>query len=715
MTSIRLKLTANLVLAGALPLVAAIVTLFTYGYRQQVNNTGSTYRSEAEHVVMNLEAITQRQVDAVHDLLILSDLAESLQAHIKTMPKADPILIRDIDKNWADLDKNSSLLTNILSNRIAERMRDFQRTHPLFAEVFVTDMSGRLVAATHKTSDYYQADENWWHRASDFKTWDAWIGGLDFDKSAKVLSLDVSMPVFTHEADEAGKPVGIMKAVIDVSPLFASIPFLLSDQGAEREIIREDGTVVLRLLDENFSPGGTGLTPRSMERLKEDPSGWHVEQFQNGEGIEMIGIAPLHLFGVYSMALKHASEDPYFVIVRHEADALLSPLRRQIIFIVAAGILLTGFSVWLGNYFSNKHLLVPLETIRRAAQSVAATTNPEKRRKTEHPFIKYTDTSTEDMVAKATEIQTNDELGRFSKDFVSMAHQLLNYQNKLEADVAAKTAEIQKDLSMARDFQQALLPQTYPLVPSEESDENAITLSFGHAYHPTAQLSGDFYDLIKINDHCVGIIVADVMGHGTRSALVTAIFRALLQEATGSAQDPAKFLAALNKAFYSIIEETGQVVFVTAVYLVIDTITGKASCASAGHPSPLRANRSTGIIEPVFSQAYNGPALGLLRESTHQALTWDMLDEDMVFLFTDGIIEASDLGGDEYGVERLTQSIRSNLNHDLSKQVTKVVDSIMRFTHPNPIQDDVCLIAIKASLQSTSSSEETLVDAAKHL
>ncbi|MGJ8653193.1 MAG: SpoIIE family protein phosphatase [Opitutaceae bacterium] len=709
MTSIRLKLTANLVLAAALPLVAAIVTLITYGYRQQVNNTGSTYRSEAEHVVMNLEAITQRQVDAVHDLLVLSNLPELLNNHVNTMPVADLHQIHNIDNNWSNLDENDTLLSSILSNPIAERMRSFQRTHPLFAEVFVTDMSGRLVAATQKTSDYYQADEDWWHHASSYKTWDAWIGGLEYDQSAKVLSLDVSMPVFRDETDGKAEAIGIMKAVIDVSPLFASVPFLLSDKNAEREIIREDGTVVLRLLDENFTPGGKGLTAQTMEQFRKDPSSWQVEQFQDGESLEMVGIAPLHLFGIYSKAIDRASEDPYFVIVRHEADALLSPLRRQIIFIVVAGILLTGFSVGLGNYFSNKHILIPLETIRRAAQSVAATTNPEKRRQTKSPFTKHADSSTEDMVAKATEIQTNDELGRFSKDFVSMAHQLLNYQNKLEADVAAKTAEIQKDLSMARDFQQALLPQTYPLVPSEGSGKNAITLTFGHAYQPTAQLSGDFYDLIKINDHCVGIIVADVMGHGTRSALVTAIFRALLQEATGSAKDPAHFLAALNKAFYSIIEETGQVVFVTAVYLVIDTLTGKASCASAGHPSPLRANRSTGVVEPVFSQAYNGPALGLLRESTHQALTWDMHDEDTVFLFTDGIIEASDLDGEEYGDKRLAESIRSNLEHDLSKQVTKVVNSIMRFTHPNPIQDDVCLIAIEARSQTVSPSEETLV------
>ena len=83
-------------------------------------------------------------------------------------------------------------------------------------------------------------------------------------------------------------------------------------------------------------------------------------------------------------------------------------------------------------------------------------------------------------------------------------------------------------------------------------------------------VSGDFFDVIKLNDHCAGVLIADVMGHGTRSALVTAILRTLLQGLAKTGEDPGLFLSLLNSNFYDTMKRTDQLIFVSACLVVFD-------------------------------------------------------------------------------------------------------------------------------------------------
>jgi serine phosphatase RsbU (regulator of sigma subunit) len=100
-------------------------------------------------------------------------------------------------------------------------------------------------------------------------------------------------------------------------------------------------------------------------------------------------------------------------------------------------------------------------------------------------------------------------------------------------------------------------------VPTQGEDDS-LTLNFHHLYQAALSVSGDFCHVIKLSDHRVGIFIADVMGHGTRSALVTAILRTLLHGLTTKANEPGLFLSALNQEFRNTIEPTGQVIFASA-------------------------------------------------------------------------------------------------------------------------------------------------------
>jgi phosphoserine phosphatase RsbU/P len=187
-----------------------------------------------------------------------------------------------------------------------------------------------------------------------------------------------------------------------------------------------------------------------------------------------------------------------------------------------------------------------------------------------------------------------------------------------------------------------------------------------------------------------------VMGHGTRSALVTSILRALLHGLAQSGEDPGTFLSLLNTNFYQTMKRTDQLIFVSACFVTFDTRDGIARCASAGHPSPLMANRRTRRVQPVYSNLKKNPALGLLPDAFYQVFTHKLEENDIYVLFTDGVEEAMNPDGEYYGLERLGRAMTSAMNLDIGDLAQAIIDDILKFSRGLALADDVCLVAVEA-------------------
>ena len=128
---------------------------------------------------------------------------------------------------------------------------------------------------------------------------------------------------------------------------------------------------------------------------------------------------------------------------------------------------------------------------------------------------------------------------------VTIRKQAEERERLVNAELARSQAELRKkneiledDLKMAREIQQAILPQQYPAFPPGVPPESSL-LHFCHRYHPTGQVGGDFFNVLRLSDTQAGLFICDVMGHGVRSALVTAMVRALVEELRPMAMDPA--------------------------------------------------------------------------------------------------------------------------------------------------------------------------------
>ena len=247
------------------------------------------------------------------------------------------------------------------------------------------------------------------------------------------------------------------------------------------------------------------------------------------------------------------------------------------------------------------------------------------------------------------------------------------------------------------------MPRVYPRVPSADQPD-AVALKFHHLYQPASTVGGDFFDVVKLGDHRAGVFIADVMGHGARSALVTAILRALLQNLAAESQQPAIFLAALNQHFQQIMRNSPEMVFATAFYLVIDTQAATATFATAGHPSPLVANRTTGAAEPLMVATQGNPALGIFPDTTYTQSSRPLREGEVFVLLTDGVHEASNGDGEEFGFERLQSVIEASLRQPGVEIGRAIVDALHRFVNPEPLADDICLVTVEITATNAPAS-----------
>jgi phosphoserine phosphatase RsbU/P len=574
----------------------------------------------------------------------------------------------------------------VLNNELAAKLRDFGRKNWIFAEIIVADRVGRLVAATSRPSDFDQSDETWWQEGMRLSRGEAVLEGFNYDESVGVLALDIAMPIVPEAPGAA--TIGVLKAAVNISTLLASVTVLSTATEAQAEVVGKDDSVLLQLSDKSFVPTGAKIAKQAARQLKPDRPGWFISALNGGEK-SMVGFAPVRLLGIFASD-QEIHGNPLYVIVHRPASTILAPLRQRAGALAIAGTFIILACLGLVIYLAQKMILTPLKSLSNAAEAMAATVLS---RRSARPGKEILDPKT--ALARVDAIKTGDEIEQFASDFSAMSGKLLRYQEDLKTELAAKTAEIQSDLDMARDFQQAFLPRDYPRVPSR-AEEARLTLNFQHVYRAAMSMSGDFFDVIKLNDHCAGVLIADVMGHGTRSALVTSILRALLHGLAQSGEDPGTFLSLLNSNFYETMKRTDQVIFVSACFVTFDTRDGTARCASAGHPSPLVGNRRTRQVRPVYSNLKKNPALGLLPVAFYQVFTHKLEESDIYVLFTDGVEEAMNPDGEYYGLERLGSAITSAMDLDIGDLAQAIIDDILKFSRGLALADDVCLVAVEA-------------------
>lgn len=259
-----------------------------------------------------------------------------------------------------------------------------------------------------------------------------------------------------------------------------------------------------------------------------------------------------------------------------------------------------------------------------------------------------------------------------------------------------QTLELQRDMSLAQDFQMAYMDRPYPSVPAVHVPGH-LRLSFAHRYQPASALGGDFYNIVTLASDCAGIFVADVMGHGTRSALITAIVRTLMDDLVPQGRNARHFIKELNRQFCLLLQNVPGTMFASAFYFVADTTSRVATFASAGHPSPIYVHRGLGQLHRLDVPMPRGAAIGVIPEEDYTAGYCRLNDSDLFVFFTDGLFEAHNAAGEEFGIQRMEKTLLKLMYQPAKVVVDGLMDAVLAFVGNEPVADDICIVAAEVS------------------
>lgn len=225
----------------------------------------------------------------------------------------------------------------------------------------------------------------------------------------------------------------------------------------------------------------------------------------------------------------------------------------------------------------------------------------------------------------------------------------------------------------ARFIQQALFPKTAPFLAGFEVLGSCV---------PADAVGGDWYDYIPLTGGRWGLVIGDVCGKGVAAALTMSAARALVRSFAETADSPAAVLARINRV---LMDDLPAGKFVTMVFAVLDPTSRTLTFANAGHPWPLFVNGS-----PHFLRTTSGLPLGIA-DCAFDEYSANLRKGSRVLLYSDGITEACNASGEEYGIERLCLHAA---NDDVSPKT--VLDDVRAFAHGRALVDDATMIVVRS-------------------
>ncbi len=245
-----------------------------------------------------------------------------------------------------------------------------------------------------------------------------------------------------------------------------------------------------------------------------------------------------------------------------------------------------------------------------------------------------------------------------------------------------------KELEIAKNVQNNLLPRTTPSVPR---------LEFGGMCIPALEVGGDYYDFVQMHGGLIGTAIADVSGKGLPAAIYMTLTKGALLASAEDQPSPRRVLNKINQIVYHSISRG---TFISMIYAVIDPRTHKVKFSRAGH-NPLALFSSNSTSAKLFTP--NGLALGLddgeKFDSTLEEMEIALMPGDALVFYTDGFTEAMDSESNEFGEERLVQLIESARHLPVKEMIAKIDSGVRKFVGGAPQHDDMTMVVIKVKAE----------------
>jgi len=266
---------------------------------------------------------------------------------------------------------------------------------------------------------------------------------------------------------------------------------------------------------------------------------------------------------------------------------------------------------------------------------------------------------------------------------IEKAIEQINFIRQMQKD-SDQLQSLKGDLAVAHEIQQAILPRIFPPFP-EETAQMDIAASMEAA----KDIGGDFYDFFRIDDDRIGICIADVSGKGIPAAIFMAVSRTLIRATGIKGVSPAECITYVN---HLLTKESVNCMFVTMFYGIYNIRTGEIVYCNAGHNPPYLI-KASGAVEPLPMP--EDVIVGAIDDMEYHETVLQLDKGDMLLMFTDGVNEAMNPQLEEYGDDRLENTLRSLAGSSCQETIDGVKKSVAAFTEGAEQSDDITIQALK--------------------
>lgn len=654
------RLKHSLVVYAALPvyIALAVFNIALGGVLLQRQN--AILQDLAARAAARFDLRLQEAATRLHVLaglpLVDSQLTAAARLRSSSLQRQEEM--EEIRRAWPGLARDDTRVREVLDNTVGEMFQRLSVRDLSVARILLTDRRGFLISASDKPALYDMSAEPWWALARDR------TGGTLVSEGVTAGGvLGLALAVNISPGRSFG---GILREEVHLDRLTAGV---LPEEYASSSAVLLAGRLVVRA-------AGEADIPQEVFALL----GARVNQENEASG-RLKGVR----YASRTLETPVVWAEPVAVVVARPGGPVPAGVMGAVTGSLAVSVLIAiGWTMFcrkhMGSSFLTPHreLLEAGDWILRTALGRPSVLQPPSA--LDH---------TQSLSPKASPLQ---------KELQSWLHRLLQ---DLHDEYTSHTYEMQRDLSLARDFQQAYLNRPYPKVPVVHV-AGRLRLDFCHRYEPALALGGDFYDIITLAPDCAGVFIADVMGHGTRSALITAILRTLIDDLSPQGRNARHFLTEMNKQFCGLLKSVPNPVFASAFYFVSDTTARVATFSSAGHPAPFHIRRSVGRVTRMEVPMPRGSALGLLADGSFTGGYTRLIDGDLFLFFTDGVYEARNVHGEEFGIARMESVLHKLMYRSAREIVDGLMESISNFVSYEPISDDICMVAVEVTTKTVS-------------
>jgi len=274
--------------------------------------------------------------------------------------------------------------------------------------------------------------------------------------------------------------------------------------------------------------------------------------------------------------------------------------------------------------------------------------------------------------------------GAFQQDDVDLMEAVaaqagIALENARLYTVAVEKGRMERELQMAADIQQSLLPHKMPEIPGYE---------IAPIWKAARETAGDFYDAFALDENRFGVVIADVSDKGAPAALFMAVARTMIRSHSKSGLSPVETISRTNDL---ILEDTDSDMFVT-VYHSHFHEGGHSIHVNAGHNPPLIYRQATGTIEFM---ARGGRAIGWFPDNPLEEIHIELEPGDIIVYYTDGVTEAENPKKEPYGEDRLSRIIVDHADHSAYNLLAVIVDDVETFCAGEPAFDDMTLVVVR--------------------